>query len=304
MERDVTDDLLGLAYLVFEVKDLDAWHDLLVEALGMTPGTRTVDGALGFRADEKEARVLVRAGDADDLVAMAFEVADEGAMRRVAARAREAGHRVEEGPAGAARTRHARGLVRITEPSGLTIEIVHGLATASAPLDTTRCEHGFVTGDQGLGHVALRADDVDESRRFFEQVLGFRLTDRIRCELRGGYQVDVTFLHVNARHHTVALGSGLPKHLDHFMLQTRALDDLGRIYDRCFDRGVRVTKTLGRHPNDRMIGFYGRTPSGFQFECGYGGVEVDAASWTPATYDRISVWGHRPPGSNANVHMR
>ncbi len=33
----------------------------------------------------------------------------------------------------------------------------------------------------------------------------------------------------------------------------------------------RIMHTLGRHPNDRMFSFYARTPSGFQFEVGWGG---------------------------------
>ena len=36
-------------------------------------------------------------------------------------------------------------------------------------------------------------------------------------------------------------------------------------------------QTLGRHPNDRMFSFYAKTPSGFQFEFGWGGREVDDA---------------------------
>jgi hypothetical protein len=54
--------------------------------------------------------------------------------------------------------------------------------------------------------------------------------------------------------------------------------------------------TLGRHPNDEMFSFYGFTPSGFQFEFGWGGRLIDDADWTPKTYDRISDWGHHPPG--------
>jgi hypothetical protein len=87
------------------------------------------------------------------------------------------------------------------------------------------------------------------------------------------------------------------------MVETKNLDDLGSVYDRAFDHGTRVTRTLGRHPNDRMLSFYGLTPSGFQFECGYGGREIDDATWVPETYDRISLWGHRRPGSMKDDHV-
>jgi len=298
----VNDSILGLAYLVFEVTDPDAWHALLVDCLGATEGATSAADTRAYRLDGRAARIFVARGAADDLVALGFEARSRSAMWDVAMRARDEGAFVEECFDAHARGRHAKELVRFDEPAGLEIEVGYGFADDATPLDTTRCEQGFVLGEQGLGHVALGAEDVNASRRFFETVLGFRLSDEIRCELRGGYSVDVTFLHVNPRHHTVALARGLTKHLHHFMVQPRSLDDLGRIYDRCFDRGVAITKTLGRHPNDRMLSFYGTTPSGFEFECGYGGVEIDDASWVPTVHDRISTWGHRAPGKMRDLH--
>lgn len=296
-------DVLGLAYLVFEVSDEVAWRRLLVEVVGCTEAHALAGGGRAYRLDERAARIFVLPGKADDLVAIGFEAASRDAMWDVAMRARDALAFVEEGLAADCTARCVDGLIRFDEPGELTIEIVHGAHVTDAPLDRTLVEGGFVTGTQGLGHVALRAHDVKQSQAFFEHVLGFALSDHIRCQLRGGFEVDITFLHVNPRHHTLALGQGLPKHLHHFMLQVGALDDLGRIYDRCFDLGVRVTQSLGRHPNDRMMSFYAMTPSGFEIECGYGGREIDDATWVPTTYDRISLWGHRAPASMKNLHV-
>jgi hypothetical protein len=44
-----------------------------------------------------------------------------------------------------------------------------------------------------------------------------------------------------------------------------------------------------------MFSFYAKTPSGIEFEFGWGGREVDDATWKPVTHDRISEWGHHPP---------
>ena len=73
------------------------------------------------------------------------------------------------------------------------------------------------------------------------------------------------------------------------------MDDVGLCWDRVLRAGHRVAQTLGRHPNDRMFSFYAYTPSGFQFEYGWGGREVDDDTWEPTTYDQISEWGHHPP---------
>ena len=51
--------------------------------------------------------------------------------------------------------------------------------------------------------------------------------------------------------------------------------------------------TLGRHPNDLMTSFYMRTPSDILVEYGWGGREVDDATWQPHELtSAASFWGH------------
>jgi hypothetical protein len=93
----------------------------------------------------------------------------------------------------------------------------------------------------------------------------------------------------------VAIGAAQPKRIHHFMLEVASMDDVGLAFDRALRARVPIVMTLGRHPNDRMFSFYGKTPSGFEFECGWGARQVDDATWQPTTYDHISEWGHHPP---------
>jgi len=58
--------------------------------------------------------------------------------------------------------------------------------------------------------------------------------------------------------------------------------------------GVPLERTLGRHQNDRMVSFYGVTPSGFNFEIGWGARQIDDRDWEVRTYRDASDWGHRP----------
>ena len=64
-----------------------------------------------------------------------------------------------------------------------------------------------------------------------------------------------------------------------------------------------VHQTLGRHPNDKMISFYGYTPSGFHFEFGAGALEIDDA-WETTTHDKVSEWGHHPPQLLTKAYRR
>jgi 2,3-dihydroxybiphenyl 1,2-dioxygenase len=288
-------DIHSLGYFLFEVSDLDAWDRFLTHVIGVERGDRGDGDLVPYRADERAARILLREGPADDLLALGFDVTGEEAARRLASRIENAGHRVEAPSSAEAEARGVQGFFRTFEPGGVAIELCHGPSLADAPFRRAMVKSGFVTGEQGVGHLALRADDIATTQSFFEQLLSFALSDHIRCTLPGDFQVDVTFLHVNPRHHTVALGSGIPKHLHHFMLQMGSLDDVGAALDRAFTHDVRVVQGLGRHPNDQMVSFYCVTPSGFECEVGWGGRTVEESTWIPTTYDRISDWGHQSP---------
>jgi hypothetical protein len=55
-----------------------------------------------------------------------------------------------------------------------------------------------------------------------------------------------------------------------------------------------IAARLGRHPNDLMMSFYMRTPSPLLVEYGWGGREVDDATWQPEEMTSVgSLWGHQ-----------
>lgn len=61
------------------------------------------------------------------------------------------------------------------------------------------------------------------------------------------------------------------KRLQHFMLEAVAVQDVGIALERARRMKVPVTLDLGQHPApDGTVSFYGRTPSGFEFEIGTG----------------------------------
>jgi len=283
---------LRMGYLGFEVRDLAAWEAFATNVLGLQLASR--DDGLSFRMDDWAQRIFVTRGDADDLCAMGWEVDNAGALNDAVARLRGAGVDVTEATREEAAQRKMTRVFRFRDPGGLPSEIGYGPERAATPFQSPAALSGFVTGDKGLGHAVVNARSQEESHRFYVDVLGFKLSDHIVCDIHG-YHVNIAFFHSNARHHTVAFGDAQRKRIHHFMLEVRTIDDVGLAYDRAIRSGVRIVNTLGKHPNDRMFSFYAKTPSGFQFELGCGGREVDDATWSPVTYDRISEWGHHPP---------
>jgi 2,3-dihydroxybiphenyl 1,2-dioxygenase len=252
------------------------------------------EGSMVLRCDDWAARFFVTQGPTDDVSVLGWEVDDDRALGQLVSRLRDAGAPAEEASKEEALARRVSRLVRVRDPAGNPCEIVVGAQRAASPFSSRHVLSSFVTGAQGLGHVVVSADDPERSRRFYADVLGFRLSDRITCEVYG-HPVDITFFHGSPRHHTVAVGGKQRKRIHHFMLEVASIDDVGLTYDRALRAGVRIILTLGKHPNDRMFSFYAKTPSGFEFEYGWGARTVDDATWKPTTYDHISEWGHQPP---------
>jgi 2,3-dihydroxybiphenyl 1,2-dioxygenase len=283
-----------LGYLVFEVQKLDAWERFATGVLGLEVAARRADGALALRMDGHRQRIVVEPGQADDVTAIGWQVDDEAALRALAARLRAAGVEVSDGSEAEASARQVRRLLRFRDPAGIPSELFCGPALADEPFVGRVVRSGFVADERGLGHVVVSARDQAKSVAFYRDLLGFRLSDQIVTEYHG-FHVDIVFLHANARHHTVAIGQEQKRRIHHFLIEARSMDEVGLAFDRALAAGVPIMQTLGRHPNDRMFSFYGKTPSGFQFEFGWGGRDVDDATWQPTTYDRISEWGHHPP---------
>lgn len=282
-----------LGYLGFEVSDLSAWEKFGTEVLGLGLAERK-DKELRFRLDSYKQRFIVTEGPADNLSVAGWQVDDEAALGAVAERLRGAGVDVTEGTPDECESRSVAGLIKLVDCAGNPTEVFHGAEKASEPFNSEVVRSGFIAEEQGLGHVVLTANSQAESTEFYSNLLGFKLSDHIRCTFHG-FPVDLAFFHINPRHHSVAFGAQQKKRLHHFMVEAKSMDEVGLAFDRALKSGLRIMQTLGRHPNDRMFSFYAQTPSKFQFEFGWGGRQVDDSTWETTEYNCISEWGHHPP---------
>ncbi len=278
----------GLGYVVLDVADVGAWGAYLRRFGAMVVEQ---DDRLRMRIDERPFRVEARATDgAEGLVAAGWELADAAALDVAADELAAAGHSVEVATRDECADRRVGGLIRTADPAGFGLELFHGPILDHEPLVSPTGSSGFVTGDQGMGHIVLGAPEHGDCVAFYVDVLGFRVSDVWRPD-----GSDVVFLHCNSRHHSVALAPASGRSLYHFMLEARTLDDVGYALDRQIDAGTTIMAGLGKHTNDHMVSFYSRTPSGFEVEFGCGGRQIDDATWTVTEITKPSFWGHRPP---------
>lgn len=286
----------ALGYLGLEVSDLPAWQNFLSGFTGAQWPASEDNGTVHVRIDDHASRLQISQGAADDLVYVAWDAGSPASLAETQAALEAAGVAVETGSAEDAAKRKVAALIRFIDPSGMQNEVYYGAERAfDAPFVPGKPHGGFVTGDQGLGHFILNVPDVAAARAFYEGVLGFSLSDYIRFQPFPGFDVDITFLRCNGRHHSLALAHfPFAKRMQHFMLQYENLDDVGRAYDVAQAEEMPITLTLGRHSNDHMVSFYLRTPSVFEVELGWGAIDVPNEGWAVQLHKTQSVWGHKP----------
>jgi len=286
-----------LGYLGLEVSDPAQWTAYAADVLGLAPNGTDDDGTVYLRMDENHHRIALHPGHRDDLAYAGWEVRDEAALRALADRLERAGVAVRWGTPAEAARRRVMNLIGLLDPNGIAMEVYWGpLIQADRPFQSPRAIGGFEAGPLGAGHIVLSVDDYDACLRFYRDGLGLLISDFIELDMGGAGRTNVAFLHCGPRHHSLAFAQfPAPKRLHHFMLQLRDIDDVGRTFDACADKGVPITSTMGRHTNDHMTSFYMRTPSGFQVEYGHGGRLIDDARWEVQLHRSPSLWGHRAP---------
>ena len=265
-------DIRSSATSASRSSDLAAWERFATDVLGLEVADRADDGALALRLDQHRAahRRRARARPTTSRSSAGRSTSD-AALTDLTVKLRAAGVDVTDGTEEEA-ARRRRAAARQASRSGRhpVGDLLRRRARA-APFVSRLVRSGFVADELGLGHVVVGAHDQAASRQFYCDVLGFRLSDRIVADVYG-YPVDIAFLHANPRHHSIAFGGTQKKRIHHFMLEV-AVD--GRRRPRVRSRRARGraascrrsggTRTTGCSRSTR------KTPSGFQFEYGWGG---------------------------------
>ncbi len=283
----------SLGYVGLAVSDVARWRGFATDLLGLQAVQRA-DGAIDLRMDAYATRLRLTHGMEDDIAYVGWEVRDAGALTALKQTLEAHGVSVSEGTPAQAAERYVSGLISFDDPEGLRSEAYFGpLQRTHDPFVSTRGV-SFKTGRGGLGHIVLVARDMAAQEAFYTDVLGFRVSDYIHTEVVPGKPLDLTFMRCNSRHHSIALAHlPLKKKLQHLMIEVQSLDDVGRALYRCMDAGQHISLTLGRHSNDDMFSFYPMSPSGFDIEYGWAGLEVDDDTWHVLSHDTNSAWGHR-----------
>ena len=265
---------------------------------------------LRFRLDDRECRLLIRRGPAEDVVAVGWEIDDHQTFDVVLARIRAVGLPVVEGTPDEAALRGVERLWRFPGPMGVTTDVFTRARTTSAPLRMQNT--AFITGRSGMGQLAITTTRPEQLHTYWNNLLDLRLSDRI-TERIGPAKLQIRFLRSGERHHSIALANVAGLRIDpvrtavqHINIEVARLEDLLASFHRVTDLGFAMAWSVGQHTNDRELSYYCVTPSGFELEVGWNPVVITPeleAAWEPSHNEGISIWGHTVVGENLATVM-
>lgn len=299
---------IELAYIGLEARNPKALNQYLGDTIGLMAGALTCAGHATWRVDAKAHRLIVQPGVADEARFLGFEATSDEVFQRVRARTLQQGVIWREAGATECAERRVTKLARTRAPWDVDIELVTGLQQSDSAFKSEAFPRGCVTAGQGFGHVVFRLGDPESYRksRAFANALGLHLSDWLELQLPQG-PMHVSFLHCNARHHSIALACVPPalaqaRRLHHINFEVADLACVGAAFDRALNGGTPIAHLIGQHDNDEMVSFYGKTPAGWLVEIGATGRTITEDWADVRRYERISRWGHQSPSRIADLH--
>ncbi|MDT7566891.1 MAG: hypothetical protein QOC67_5140 [Pseudonocardiales bacterium] len=139
-----------------------------------------------------------------------------------------------------------------------------------------------------LSHVVVNSTDVARTKRFYESLLGFKLSDWLEDQM--------CFLRSRTAHHILAIGHGPHTSLNHVSFEMRGIDEYMRGSGRLIRAGNRPLWGPGRHGAGDNTFTYFLDPNGNVVEYTTELEEVtDDAAWKPRTFtaspEQADQWG-------------
>lgn len=291
---------IQIGYLVIQSQKLDEWQRFFHDGIGLHESERNAEH-LAYRFDHHERRIMVEKGKREDISALGIHVQSDEAMTEVLNRLSENGVEVLATCGEESHKRGVNSFFSFTGPKGLTIELYRSPRLSTLPLDMK--VSGIVTGDSGMGHLAITSRTPETMLGFWREIFDARVSDYIDEKI-AGVELDITFLRFNERHHSIAVASTKGVRLDpirtqaqHVNLVADTMDDLVGAFRRLKQLGFEMAHEIGQHPNDKELSFYVITPSGFEWELGFDALKVNENDWAVERFKGISLWGHKPQKS-------
>jgi catechol 2,3-dioxygenase len=163
---------------------------------------------------------------------------------------------------------------------------------------------------QKIGHAVVNVVDLEKSKHFYTEVLGFRISDIYPDGMMKGGMV---FLRCNGDHHCLALIGGAPsangaaRTLHHLAFELATLDEVFRARDHLRKHGAQIVYE-GRRRAGCQVAVEFLDPDGHHLELywgvdqiGYDGRARPAEEWRQTLTLEDAV-RRAPPGQDTTLH--
>jgi catechol-2,3-dioxygenase len=269
-----------LQYVAHAVPDLDAERKFYGDVWGLTE-VGEQDGKIYFAAEGSAHPFVIRLRQDEenktDLIG--YSAASRTDVDLIYTQAISSGAKPigEPGPAEGPGGGYA---ARFFDPDGRALEIICNA--------TKRTARKLDVGEAipvGLSHIVLHSPDHKGLTKWYEDVLGFKLSDWI-AEF-------MVFLRCNPAHHRLAIMPGKPA-MNHVAFDVSSVDEMMRGLGRLTKEGVKLSWGPGRHTAGNNTFTYYLTPNGNAVEY-TSDLEHCGDDWVPNTYemrpDITDQWG-------------
>ena len=202
-----TTDVFGdvrMGYIIIESRKLNDWRRFLRDGVGVHV-EEVPPNHIRVRLDDYRTRFIISRGDAEDATTIGWELVSHESFDQIIGRLAAANIPFVEGNDEETAIRTVERLVRFPGPNGLIQEVFTRPEITDDPL-LMKNREGFVTGESGMGHVAITTTRPKEMRTYYDSLFNARLSDYID-ETVTGAKLKVRFLRVNQRHHSIAIAN-------------------------------------------------------------------------------------------------
>lgn len=264
-----------LAYLRVRLPDLDAAERFMLD-FGLLRVQRTPD-ALYMRASGPAHHVHIVERGEPKFLSLAFVAASEADLHKLSALPGASAVEPIAEPGGGQR-------VRLTDPDGNGVEVVHGMATLPA-IEYPR--HPLNDAQQGLrragtpsrhekgpskalriGHGVLMSQNPPPVIAWYRQTLGLLCSDEVRAPdgevVLSFHRLDRGDEYVD--HHVFMVQAGPKRGLNHVSYEVQDVDDLMLGHEHLHRQGYDSVWGVGRHVYGAQIFDYWLDPWGFMYE--------------------------------------
>jgi catechol-2,3-dioxygenase len=232
----------GVRSVALEVPDLQRAEQFYTEVWKLQVAART-DTALYLRGSGSDHHLLAlhQGGEVPQVRQVTLRARNREALDAVLAGVRKAGGKVLAEPHELTRNPAGGIGIKFQDPHGRIFQVVHG--------DACRAESAPVKDRPvRLTHVVLNSHAVDETQKFLQEALGFRLADRTGI---------MAFMNCDRDHHTIAIGITDHDALNHIAFLMPDFESVMRGGGRMRDAGFPIQWGPGRHgPGNNLFNYF------------------------------------------------